>query len=86
MQVKNNTQNSLLNLHNLLMEAAERIMDADTPEEIDREIKVSKALADVGKVTVANAAVILDAQKTALEYGLADVNPNKIFALECKKD
>lgn len=76
--------NSLLDLHNLLMEAAERIMDAETPEELEKEIKVSKALSTVGKVIVDNANTVLQAQTLALEYGGDVKQPNEMFALENK--
>lgn len=78
---KNNT---LLDLHNLLMEAAERIMDAETPEELEKEIKVSKALSTVGKVIVDNANTVLQAQSLNLEYG-GNTKPNEMFAIECKE-
>ncbi|MGM9969803.1 MAG: hypothetical protein ACI35S_05340 [Anaeroplasma sp.] len=81
---KNNT---LLDLHNLLMEAATRIMDADTPEELEKEIKVSKAVSMVGKVIVDNANTVLQSQSLALEYGATEAKaPNEIFAIEHKKE
>lgn len=64
-----NTRNSLLDVHNLLMEQMERIMDADTPEEIEKEIQRGKAVADVSKVIVDNSKTMLDAAKLAAEYG-----------------
>ncbi len=80
------TNNTLLDLHNMLMEAATRIMDAETPEELEKEIKVSKAVSDVGKVIVANSANILHAKSIALEYGAVESKkPDAIFAIECKE-
>ncbi len=63
-----NTQNSLLDVHNLLMEQMERLMDAETPEEIEKEISRAKAVSDVSKVIVDNSKTMLDAVKTGLEY------------------
>ncbi|MCR5350082.1 MAG: hypothetical protein K6E20_03720 [Acholeplasmatales bacterium] len=63
------TKNSLIDVHNLLMEQMERLMDAESPEEIEKEISRSKAVADVSKVIVDNSKTMLDAVKTGLEYG-----------------
>ncbi len=62
------TQNSLLDVHNLLMEQMERLMDAESPEEVEREIQRSKAVADVSKVLVDNSKTMLDAARLGLDY------------------
>lgn len=83
MAVRNNT---LLDLHSTLMEMTQRLMEAETPEELDKEIKISKAVSSVAKVIVDNANVVLQAQNQALEYGVAAAkSPNEMFAIECKE-
>ncbi len=63
------TRNSLIDVHNLLMEQMERLMDAETPEEVEKEMGRTKAVSDVAKVIVENSKTMLDAVKTGLEYG-----------------
>ena len=77
------TKNSLLDVHNLLMEQMERLMDAETPEEIEKEMGRAKAVADISKVIVDNSKTMLDATKLGIEY-----NQNfsgTILAIEEKK-
>ena len=62
------TKNSLLDVHNLLMEQMERLMDAEAPEEIEKEISRSKAVADISKVIVDNSKILLDTAKLGIEY------------------
>ena len=54
-------KNSLSDLNNNLFEALERLNDAATPEEIEREIERAQAVADIGEVIVRNASVGLKA-------------------------
>lgn len=77
-------KNSLIDVHNILMEQMERLMDADTPEEIEKEISRSKAVADVSKVIVDNSKTMLDAVKTGLEYG--ENFSNTILGIEMKEN
>lgn len=56
-------KNTLLDVHNMLLEQMERVMDAETPEEIEKESKRAKDLTGLGKVVVDNSRVMLDAQK-----------------------
>lgn len=72
-------RNSLLDVHNLLMEQLERLNDAETDEEIEREAKRSKSMCETGKVIVDNANVILQSTKYANEYGTTRVNINPIL-------
>lgn len=62
-------KNTLVDLHNNLMEQLERLMDAETVEEIEREMQRSKAVSDIAKVVVDNSKLVLDATKISLEYG-----------------
>ena len=73
-------RNSLLDLHNLLFEQMERLNDEDlTDEQLDKEIKRSKAMGDIAKVAVDNSKTILEAQKYQAEYGLDNHDTPSIF-------
>lgn len=63
-------KNSLLDVHNILMEQLQRINEAETPEEIEKEINKSRAVEGVAKTIVANANVMLNAAKLNTEYGM----------------
>lgn len=77
-------KNSLVDFHNLLFEQMQRLADAETPEEVEKECQVAKSMATIGKVAVANAKVLLDAQKVSLEYeGRAPAEG--VFAIEYKE-
>lgn len=65
--------NALIDLNNLLMEAADIVADASTKEEVEIACKKAKALAQIGKVVVANAAVCLEATKLRI-YFRSDTN------------
>lgn len=77
-------KNSLLDVHNMLLEQMQRLADAETPEEVDSACHVAKNMADIGKVVVDNAKVLLDAQKVSLEY-VGKAPTEGVFALECKE-
>ena len=78
-------KNTLLDMHNILMEQLERLNDDElTDEQLDKEIKRSKALGDTAKVIVDNSKTMLEAQKVALEYGVDSDVPN-LFQAEEKK-
>jgi cell shape-determining protein MreC len=63
-------RNKLIDLNNHLFEQLERLNDDELSEEqLEREIKRTKAMCNVGKVIVENAAVVLEAQKHFAEYG-----------------
>lgn len=63
-------RNKLIDLNNLLFEQLERLTEAETPEELELELKRTAAVTSIGKTIVANAHVALDAQKHIDEYGL----------------
>lgn len=64
------TRNTLVDLHNILMESLERLNDDElTEEELDTELKRSKGITDVGKVICTNANNMIQAQKIAYESG-----------------
>jgi len=66
-------KNKLIDLNNHLFEQLERLNDDDlTDEQLEKEIKRSKAMTSVGKVIVDNARVALDAIKTKEEYGITE--------------
>lgn len=74
-------RNTLLDVHNILVEQLERLMDAETPQELEIESKRAKAVSSTSKAIIGNAAVILKSQKLVLEYGEASSNDeaNKIL-------
>ena len=78
-------RNTLMDMHNILMEQLERLNDDElSDEELEKEIKRSKALGDTAKVIVDNSKTILEAQKVALEYGIETGTPT-LFQAEEKK-
>ena len=65
-------KNTLVDVHNILMESLERLNDDDLfedPEKAKIEISRAKAISDVGRTIVDNAAVMLNAKKHADEFG-----------------
>lgn len=79
-------RNTLMDMHNILMEQLDRLNDDElTDEELDKEIKRCKAIGDTAKVIVENSKTILEAQKVALEYGVTDETPRLFKAEEPKK-
>ena len=65
-------KNSLIDLNNCLFEELERLNDDETlshNDNLDKELKRSKAITGIGKVIVDNANVILNAKKYADEMG-----------------
>jgi cell shape-determining protein MreC len=64
-------RNKLIDLNNHLFEQLERLNDDELSEEqLEREIKRTKSMCEIGKVIVSNAAVTLAAQKHFDEYGI----------------
>ena len=64
-------RNKLIDLNNHLFEQLERLNDDElSDEQLEREIKRTKAMCNVGKVIVENASVVLEAQKHINEYGI----------------
>lgn len=64
-------RNKLIDLNNVLFEQLERLNDEDlTEEELERELRRTKAVCNIGRIIVDNAQVALDAQKHIDEYGI----------------
>lgn len=53
-------KNKIEDLRNHMFEALERLRDAETPEEIQKELEKSKAIAELGKVLVDTAKAEVD--------------------------
>ena len=64
----------LNDLHNVLMEQIQRLMEAETDEELETETKRAKAVGDVAKNVVDNTRNMIEATKMALEYGYKPKN------------
>lgn len=78
-------RNKLTDLNNLLFEQLERLNEAKTPEELEKELKRSSAMVGIGKTIVANAHVALEAQKHIDEYGLKENEQSEMLRLTCGK-
>ena len=66
-------KNTLSDLNNYLFEQLERLQDDDlTDEQLEKEIKRSKAVQSVSKTIIENGALALDAKKHLDEYGKGD--------------
>ena len=79
-------KNKLTDLNDHLFAQLERLNDEDlTDDQLNKEIQRSKALTDVAKPIIANAQLILDAQKHLDEYGRRDkITIPEIFQIEEK--
>ena len=77
-------KNKLTDLNDHLFAQLERLGDEDlTEDQLNKEIQRSKALTDVAKPIIANAQLMLDAQKHLDEYGRRDhVTIPKPFLIE----
>jgi len=63
-------RNKLVDLNNHLFAQLERLADEDiTGKELEEEITRSKAITDVAREIIRNAAVVLEAVKHTDEYG-----------------
>ena len=64
-------RNTVVDLNNILFAQLERLDDEElTDEELDKEIKRSKAITSLGKTIIKNASLALDAAKLKAEYAL----------------
>ena len=63
-------KNTLTDLNNYLFEAIERLNDDElNDEQLDKEIKRSKAVQEIAKAIIANGELALNAQKHYDAYG-----------------
>ncbi len=79
-------QNKLMDLNNHLFSQLERLNDEGLTEEtMSKELQRSKAITEIAKPIIANAQLILDAQKHLDEYGRRDkVTIPELFLIEEK--
>lgn len=67
-------KNNLTDLNNHLFEQLERMNDEDlTDEQLDKEIKRTKAMTEIAGKIIDNASLGLQAEKLRIEYGRRDV-------------
>lgn len=67
-------KNNLVDLNNHLFEQLERMNDEDlTDEQLEKEIKRSKAMTDIATKIIDNASLGLQAEKLKVEYGRRDI-------------
>lgn len=79
-------KNSLNDLNNHLFEQIERLNDDElTNEQLDKEIKRSKAVSDVSKNIVENAKLMLDATKLKIEYSRSVDDLPEVLKIESNK-
>lgn len=67
-------KNNLVDLNNHLFEQLERMNDEDlTDEQLEKEIKRTKAMTDIATRIIDNANLGLQAEKLKVEYGRRDI-------------
>lgn len=78
-------QNKLTDLNNHLFEQLERLNDEDlSEEELDKEIKRSKAITNIASNIINNGNLILNSMKFMEDKGLAldkDIDPTKLIGM-----
>jgi benzoyl-CoA reductase/2-hydroxyglutaryl-CoA dehydratase subunit BcrC/BadD/HgdB len=80
-------KNKLSDLNNHLFEQLERLNDEDlTDEELEKEIKRSRAISTIADKIINNAGVVLDAVKHADEYGRGKRAMPEVLGIEVAKD
>lgn len=62
-------KNTISDLNNYLFETLERLVDAETAEDMEKEIKRSKAVSTVATTIIHNGELALDTMKHLDEYG-----------------
>lgn len=62
-------RNTLSDLNNILFEALEKIIDPDSDEEMENELKRCDAITKVAEVIIKNGELALKAAKHSDEYG-----------------
>ena len=80
------TRNKLTDMHNILMEQLERLNDDDlTDEELQAEIKRSRAMADISAQIVDTARVHIEAALFQADYNRETPVLPKMLGIEVKK-
>ena len=83
-------KNSLVDVHNILIESLERLNDDDlfnNPEKAKVEIARAKAISNVGRTIIENAAVMLNARKHMDEYGsIGNSDADKVLLIDSKEE
>lgn len=72
-------ENKLTDLNNILFEQIERLNDDDLHgEALKQQIKRSQAIESVAGMIIANANIVLKAEKLKMEYAMDDRDPNQV--------
>lgn len=67
-------KNNLVDLNNHLFEQLERMNDEDlTDEQLEKELKRTRAMTDIATKIIDNANLGLQAEKLKVEYGRRDI-------------
>lgn len=61
--------NTVTDLNDTLFELMDRLMDAESKEEVEKETRVAKAVSSVANMIIANHTNIIKAAKVKAEYG-----------------
>ena len=79
---KKMARNKLTDLNNHLFEALERLNDAESEEEVEKELRRSKAIADIGRTIISNAELVFEAERFATEYDLKGKEKPTLLRIE----
>lgn len=72
-------ENKLTDLNNILFEQIERLNDDDLHgEALKQQIKRSQAIESVAGMIIANANIVLKAEKLKMEYAMDDRDPSQV--------
>lgn len=79
-------KNTIVDLHNMLMEQMERLNDEDlTAEDLDRETKRTDSMVKLGRVICDNTTNMIAAQKVMIENG-EYVQPQRVLLGNADKE
>lgn len=80
-------KNKLTDVHDLLVAQLEALSGEDlTPDELDQEVKRSKAMVGVARAITANANTLKDMVKIQVEYGKGAIDAPEILQITEKED
>lgn len=74
-------KNSLLDMHDILMEQLQRLNEAETEQEIAVETEKAKSMSGIARVIIDNSRTLLDAQKAAYDQGV-EIPKGTVFQIE----